>query len=408
MAIKERAWTGVLLLGALVALATGCSERGDAPVSGRATAAAPATAAERPARPRGAAPQMQFRVQPVVDQQQGGLVVATITLPQSWKFASRVEWRYQDVSHPVRVGARAEAPDGSAWVEFFPNELFYWGEPALPFPVGSRNLGMIHAPHIRVQDAMRHFVVGPYRGRMPNLEVVRARPVKGLFEAFGLPPSPGEAMAVRLRYTVGGRPADEDVFAQLGRGDRVPYTGPLGTWYENHRPLVLGHAIGATGGLLDSMYPLLGFIATSVKADPAWQAHRERVRQQIAAAFDRYIAQGYEAIAAAGRMSAEISRGNDAMLASMQAQRQAQAQRDAARRAAGSGSRSTSDDFSLYIRGTERMKDPYWGESEQSYHQRYHWTDGHGNYRSSNDAGFNPNIGAGGGPTWQRMEPAPR
>ena len=52
------------------------------------------------------------------------------------------------------------------------------------------------------------------------------------------------------------------------------------------------------------------------------------------------------------------------------------------------------------------MKDPYWGESEQSYLQRYHWTDGSGNYRSSNDAGFNPNVGAGGGVTWQRMEPA--
>jgi hypothetical protein len=149
-------------------------------------------------------------------------------------------------------------------------------------------------------------------------------------------------------------------------------------------------------------------VATSLKIDPAWEAHRERVMQHLAAEFNRLIAQGYAQIQAAAQLSRTISASNDAMLASMQAQRQAQAQRDAARRAAAGASRSPAEEFALYIRGTERLKDPYWGESEQSYHRRYHWTDGSGNYRSSNDPSFNPNIGAGGGPTWQRMEPAGR
>lgn len=93
------------------------------------------------------------------------------------------------------------------------------------------------------------------------------------------------------------------------------------------------------------------------------------------------------------------------MLSSMQYQRQAAAQRDAAMRAASANASSSSDGFSGYLRGTQKYKDPYWGESEQSYNQRYHWTDGFGNYRSSNDATFNPNVGAGGGVTWQRMDP---
>ena len=214
---------------------------------------------------------------------------------------------------------------------------------------------------------------------------------------------------MRLRYVVNGRTADEDVYAMLGQGERVPYTGPQGTWYESHRPLILAHAVGATDGNLDRMYPLLAFIATSARVDPAWEAHRRQVMQQLSAQFNQYIARGYAQIQAAAQLSRTISANNDAMLASMQAQRQAQAQRDAARRAADqAASRSPADDFSLYIRGTERMKDPYRGESEQSYQQRYHWTDGAGNYRSSNDATYNPNIGAGGGPTWQRMEPVGR
>ena len=52
------------------------------------------------------------------------------------------------------------------------------------------------------------------------------------------------------------------------------------------------------------------------------------------------------------------------------------------------------------------MKDPYWGTSRQSTQQKYHWTDGQGNYRSSGDPGFNPNVGSGGGTNWQRMESA--
>jgi len=362
------------------------------------------------AQPAGAAPaQMQFRVHPIVDQQQGGLVLGTLTVPQSWKVTSRVEWKYADVSHPVRATARAEAPDGSAWVEYFPVEIFYWLEPVpAPVPVGQRGLGMIHAPNVRLQDAMRQFVIPTYRGRMPSLQVVGSRPVHGLPEAFQVPPSPGEAMAMRLRYAVGGRTADEDVFAMLGSGNRIPYTGPQGTWYESHRPLLFAHAIGATDGKLQSMYPLLGFIATSLRVDPAWQAHRERVMQQLSAEFNRLIAKGYAQIQAAAQLSRTISANNDAMLSSMQAQRQAQAQRDATRRAASGASGSPNDDFSSYIRGTQRMKDPYWGESEQSSQQRYHWTDGSGNYRSSNDSTYNPNIGAGGGPNWQRMDPAGR
>ena len=58
------------------------------------------------------------------------------------------------------------------------------------------------------------------------------------------------------------------------------------------------------------------------------------------------------------------------------------------------------------MRGTTRMEDPYWGTSDRDSNYRYHWTDGQGNYRASNDSTFNPNIGAGGGPNWQRMEPA--
>ena len=141
-----------------------------------ALALVPACVAGRMAWPHQAeaAPsQMQFRVHPIVDQQQGGLVLATITVPQSWKVASRVEWNYQDVSHPVRAMARAEAPDGSAWVEYFPIEIFYWL--ALPLDRRLRQLPELERrdlqserrrgrrSHLAAHGARRALIVGPPR-----------------------------------------------------------------------------------------------------------------------------------------------------------------------------------------------------------------------------------------------------
>lgn len=357
----------------------------------------------------GNAPALQFRVHQIVDQQQGGLVLATITVPTQWHVTSRVQWTYSNVSHPVRAIIRAEAPDHSAWVELFPIEIFYWLEPVKSSePFGRRSLGMIYAPHIGARQAVEQFVVGPYRGMQQALRIINVRPADParLAAAFGQRPVAGEAVALRLNYVINGQPAEEDVYGMVSSGNRIPFTGPQGTWYESHRPLIYAHALGAANGALDSVYPLLTFIVGSLKIDPAWEAHRQQLLRVLQAEFDKNIARGYAQIQAAAQSSRTISANNDAMLGSMQAQRQAQAQRDSARRASAATASSPNDSFSQYLRGTEHMKDPYWGESDHPYSERYHWTDGSGNYRSSNDPSFNPNIGAGGGPTWQKMEPA--
>ncbi|MGE3924631.1 MAG: hypothetical protein AB7G13_17000, partial [Lautropia sp.] len=401
----------VLPVVAMLALPAGSAAAQDpAAALQRSSAPQPQPSALQPSAPQ---PQSSARLmpQPIIDRQQGGLTVGTIAVPAGWRVDSTVEWRYGDVSMPVRVALRAEAPDGSAWVEFFARELFYWLEPVRsPVNVGGRSLGMVHLPGVTVEQAMQRFIVGAYRGKAPGLRVVSAQSIDpaGLAAAFqASAPAGSDAQMWRLQYQAGGRTVDEDVFGLLTARNRIPYTGPQGTWHESHRLLILPHAIGATDGRLGALYPLLVAIATSVQLDPTWDAHRAELERRISAEFNHQIAAGYSQIQAAAALSRSISANNDAMLASMQAQRAAQAQRDAARRAADqrAAASSPNDGFSGYLRGTERMKDPYWGESERSYNQRYHWTDGQGNYRSSNDSTFNPNVGAGGGATWQRMEP---
>src|SRR4051794_19803807 len=47
-----------------------------------------------------------------------------ISIPAQWRVNSQVQWNYSDVSQPLRSFIRVESPDGSAWIEFFPIELF--------------------------------------------------------------------------------------------------------------------------------------------------------------------------------------------------------------------------------------------------------------------------------------------
>jgi hypothetical protein len=346
---------------------------------------------------------LNFTTYEVTDPNFGGIRVASIAIPTGWRTSSQVRWDFSSANYPVQVHVRVQSPDGKMWIELLPLEAVYWLDRTFgqPIPVGQRRYGAVYAPNASIEQAMQHLVVLPARGKMPGFQITAKRPVDParLAQAFNSPNARGEAMSMRIRYTLNGAPVEEDFFTFYTAVQTIPYTGPQGTSHEFHRLLWLSHAVGATDGLLASVYPLLGTVAASIRPDENYQRH-------ITAQFNAYLQRGYDSIAAASQLSRTISANNDALLSSMQQQRAAQNRADAARRLAADGVTSPNDAFSQYIRGTTRMNDPYWGTSERDSNYSYHWTDGQGNYRASNDAGFNPNIGEGGGPNWHRMAPA--
>jgi hypothetical protein len=46
-----------------------------------------------------------------------------------------------------------------------------------------------------------------------------------------------------------------------------------------------------------------------------------------------------------------------------------------------------------------------YGTSQHSFMEQYHWTDGYGNYRDSNDPNYDPSQNESG--KWQLLPPAP-
>lgn len=345
----------------------------------------------------------------ILDQDRN-MVAAVIKAPTDWRVQSNVIWNYQDAAFPVRVAARAESQNGSAWVEAFPTEMFFWLEPEYP-PMrnGTRSLGMIKQTPLSAEKALLHYVVLPARGNFPNFSVVSSRQISNLAKAMGDKPVSGQSVAIRVAYQKNGQSMQEEFYGLLSDTQSVPYHGPQGTTIEYHMWLQYVHSMGTAGKKLDSMKPLLGGIASSFSVNPNWQKAVTQVTQYLGQEFNAQLARDYAGIQAAGRLSRQISAQNDAWLANFEQQRKAsdrqmdqfmtdmQSQGDAYDKA--------NENFSDYMRGTEKMKDPYWGESDQPYDYQYHWTDGSGNYKHSNNLGDNPNVGST--QNWELMQPVP-
>ncbi|MGH8504151.1 MAG: hypothetical protein ACREVE_17180 [Gammaproteobacteria bacterium] len=336
------------------------------------------------------------RMHRIIDTEHGGLVLATFISPADWRAHGSVEWRYHSALLPAQVAFRAEAPDGSAWAEGFPTLGFSWLEPAYfnQVPIGQDpGFGPIYQPAMPIEAALLRYVIEPARGDRPGFRVLESRPVSHLAEAMGDEPTPGEAIAMRVTYRQEGRRVEEQFYA-LMNGTRASSYGAAGLIDQNNWFLSYVHSLGAVAGRLDAMRPELGRIVASLEVDSVWKRHLVQVSQQIQAEFDRLLAQGYAQIEAAGRISQQISANNDAMLGMIESQRRTQA----------SGSTPTAASSTDSFR-VETLEDSYWGESQQPYDYQYHWTDGFGNSRHSNDAGYNPNIGSS--QNWELMEPAP-
>ena len=337
----------------------------------------------------------------VVDRQQGGMVAAAFEHPAGWQAQSQVVWNYQHMNFPLTSAATVHDPNGPDACDFLPAEAFFWLEPGYGlYRPGAFLMGQTCLKPIPALDAMRSWVIPKHRGRAPGLVVRNLLPLSGLPEMLGIDAGSDRIEAVRADLEYDG-PAGrvEEAWFGVARWQRVPYHGPMGTmiqtnWGFEH----LFCFRSALGGLSDAKRFFR--IVTSRRINPAWEQVCARVLAQIQQQFNQMIAAGYSQIQAAGMLSRTISANNDAFLAGLEQQR------SAARHAssgAGSSSSPSSDGFSEYLRGVETLEDPQYGTSQQDYNQRYHWTDGFGNYQHSNDPFFNPNIGGTG--DWTLMRP---
>jgi hypothetical protein len=372
--------------------------------------------------PSGTAPRAKIKFRPYeVPDEQLGMTVSRLAVPQDWKAASRVVWS-NDIYMPVRAHVRVQAPDGGSWIEFFPAEFFVWISPQPRVQAKSPG-GIVH-PNITLPEALARYVIAPNRGKAANIRILGYRPVNDLPKAFpkAFPDgAKGEGICMRVRYDLDGSPVDEEFYGFMPAVDRIPLG--FNNSVECHRRLLMVHSMGAKSGKLESARPLLGFIATSTEPNPAWQRRFAEIKQQ---GQSRFLARNRAQMQADLDLNKALGDRNRASIAAQSAQTHAQNEAFlgrtdaslAASRAQQSAARSSfspssdaefykhADDFDQNIRGTEHMQDQYGAVTDQYTDYNYHWTDGFGRFVHTDDPNLDPNRYLKG--AYEQMTPAPR
>jgi hypothetical protein len=355
---------------------------------------------------------ISFQPYDVVDQQLGGMTANRIAIPVDWKATSRLDWNINAFYMPVRGQIRAEAPDGGSWIEFYPTEMFWWGDRAHDQGQwgGPDQSGAIHHPNISLPEAMVRYVIARNRPNARNLRILGHRPVNNLPQAFfhlypNGAPRGGQGICMRVHYEIDGRPVDEEFYGFMPLTDAIP-SPPDSMEYHSYLSLV--HSIGAKAGRLESVRPLLGFIATSFEVNPAWQQRYDQIHQAQLRQASQNLAQSWASIELGRQLGAQAHASNEAFLQRTDATlAENRAQENAARSSHGAtaneGFDRGADGFDQYLRGTEHMRDQNGVVSDQYTDYNYHWTDGSGNFVHTDDPNLDPNTYLNG--NYEQMTP---
>jgi hypothetical protein len=322
----------------------------------------------------------------VIDHQQDNMPVAAFMAPEKWSDRSEVVWTYANVAAPVRTQLAVENPANAEALYTYPPVAMFWLRPSMGYyRPGQSDGGLTFGSPMDPAPTLLGFIRQTRRG-FSDLKVVGWKDLPGLAAALNIPRAPNQhGVGIKVAYTLNGKPVEEEFYA-VSYLTNIPYDGPQGRTWQDNWGLFFVHSFRAPAGTIDKRRPVFAAIARSLKNNPAWQQRYAAIDAYLTQQFNIQLQAGYDRIAAAGRLSAAISANNDAMIATI----------DSRLRSSGgggviSGGRSPSASFDDYIRGVETTNDPYYGTSQHTNTEQYHWTDGYGSYRNTNDPSANPN-----------------
>jgi hypothetical protein len=312
-------------------------------------------------------------------------------------------WNYGHVSNPVSVSGSVENPANSEAFFLHPPALFFGLRPDPAFYQEGQNFGgLVYAR--RIADPLTTMValVRQLRTNAARLQIVGGREMPDLAKALQVPVSKNQkGIGLRVTYEFQGGPVDEEFYGVFDSVE-IPYDGPQGRTFQDNWGLTAVHSFRAPRGTLDGRREVFTAIAKSFRPNPAWQQRLAAIGAYLGEEFNRQLQAGYDLIAAAGQLSRQISANNDAMIAAIDQRLEAVRATTPPPQA---GARSAADKFDDYVRGVDTVDDPYYGRSQHASTEKYHWTDGYGSYRNSNDPHFDPRNTESG--DWQLM-PASR
>jgi hypothetical protein len=230
-----------------------------------------------------------------------------------------------------------------------------------------------------------------------------------LAKALRLDPWPNQhGVAIKIGYDLNGQPVEEAFYGvyYLSQGANTGVNA--GMIKQTNWGLQALQSFRAPAGTLDKRMPMFCVIAKSFYLNPEWVRLSRAITDKMLADFNQKLQQGYDQLRAAQAIVDQTMRQQAAFQANFDKQ-------EAAFRSSGGvddgylrdgGQRSAADHWDDMIRGVDTLNDPNGGTTQLSNLGQYHYTDGFGNYRTSDDPNYTPEK-AGEVGSWTQMTEAP-
>ncbi len=396
-----------------------------APVSGpslpaAATPAKPAAAAKASTSKGAPAKGEEKFVERVIpDTEHGGMRAATIHLPDKWHLESKIEWHYGWVEYPLSFSAHAENPDNAEAYFQYPLLRFDYTEvaPQLRQYDKGRKLGpgerlptgALSSPSQPPMQAMAKFIQ-QVRPNAPNFKWLGQQDLPDLAKALRLDPGPNQhGVAIKISYDLDGQPVEEAFFGVYYISQGANAGVNAGMIKQTNWGFQALQSFRAPAGALDKRMPMFCVIAKSMYVNPEWVRLSKAITGKMLADFNQKLQQGYDQLRAAQAIMEQTMKQQAAFQANFDKQE------EAFRSSGGvddsylrdGGARSAADHWDDVIRGVDTVNDPSNGGTTQlSNLGQYHFTDGFGNYRTTDDPNYTPEK-AGEVGTWTQMTAAP-
>ncbi|MGA2660943.1 MAG: hypothetical protein ABSH34_25955 [Verrucomicrobiota bacterium] len=371
------------LLASLAGLSGATDQPGD-PKPGSATAPSALTVGGE-----------RLSVRKVIDHKLNDAVAFTFSAPEKWRDSSQVFWEFGNINMPATIAVKAENPGNEEAFFMFEPQQFFTLQPDRGFY--REGYTACKVTKLRPQPPVQALAsfIKQARAQVSDLKFVGSKDLPDLPKSMGTHIATNQrGVGVKVTYELNNKPVEEEFYAvyyleniPAGRGSQINWG--LGALHSFRAPL----------GSLDRRREVFCAIAKSFRGNPQWFQRAMAIKQQLIARWQAQLKASYDSIAAAGRLSKQLTANSDAFLASVD--RSLVAARNPGGATAGSEPRSSADKQDDYIRGVDTVADPTYGTSQHSLTEQYHWTDGYGNYRNSNDANYDPNKHENG--DWQLM-----
>jgi hypothetical protein len=360
----------------------------------------------------------KFKEFVILDTEHEGMRAATVHLPEKWHFESKIEWHYGWVEYPASYSAHAENPDNAE--AYFDYPLLRFDYTELPAQLrqyergpklrpGERlPTGAFSAPPRPAMQALAMFVQQT-RANAANLKWIGQQDLPDLAKVLKLDPLPNQhGVAIKIGYDLNGQPVEEAFYGvyYLSQGSNPGVNA--GTIKQTNWGLQALQSFRAPAGTLDKRTPMFCVIAKSFYVNPQWVRLSKAITAKMLADFNQKLKEGYDQLRAAQAIVAQTMKDQAAFQANFDKQ-------EAAFRNSGGvddsylrdgGKRSAADHWDDLIRGVDTLNDPNGGTTQLSNLGQYHFTDGFGSYRTSDDANYTPEK-AGEVGSWTQMTAAP-